>query len=32
MEGMVIVPEKKREKPPARSLMEALRATADSLK
>ena len=32
MEGVVIVPEKKREKPPARSLMEALRATADSLK
>ena len=32
VEGVVIVPEKKREKPPARSLMEALRATADSLK
>jgi len=32
MEGVVIVPEKKREKPPAKSLMEALRATADSLK
>jgi hypothetical protein len=29
---VVSVPEKKREKPPARSLMEALRATADSLK
>lgn len=33
MEGIVSVPErKKKEKPPAKSLMEALRATADSLK
>ena len=33
MEGVVSVPErKKKEKPPAKSLMEALRATADSLK
>ncbi len=32
MEGVVVVPEKKKEKPPARNLMEALRATADSLK
>ena len=33
MEGVVGVPErKKKEKPPAKSLMEALRATADSLK
>jgi len=32
MEGTVIIPEKKRSRPPAKSLMEALRQTAESLK
>jgi len=32
MEGTVIIPEKKRARPPAKSLMEALRQTAESLK
>jgi hypothetical protein len=32
MEGVVIVPEAKKSKPAAKSLMEALRMTAKSLK
>ncbi len=32
MEGVVVVPEKRKAKPAAKSLMEALRMTADSLK
>jgi DNA end-binding protein Ku len=32
MEGVVIVPDTKKAKPPAKSLMEALRMTAESLK
>jgi DNA end-binding protein Ku len=32
MEGTVIIPEKKKVRPPAKSLMEALRQTAESLK
>ncbi|MBP7071770.1 MAG: Ku protein [Methanothrix sp.] len=32
MEGTVIIPEKKRARPPAKSLMDALRQTAESLK